>query len=160
MLIRIDHALPEPLYAQIRACVIEGIAKGQLQPGDVLPSVRSLASDLGVNLHTVHKAYGMLRDEGRVVALGRAGVVVADSKRDSCSAHVAATQERCAEALYRIALESKAAGLSEAAFKAVFEEQMRRAYEQPAGENTSLGSREHGEEGCEKPEQTDKENRS
>ena len=52
----IDQMSEEPIYRQIRAQVIEAIATGELSPGDPLPSVRSLARDLGVNLHTVTKA--------------------------------------------------------------------------------------------------------
>ena len=66
MLITIDAAAPEPLYLQIRNQIVAGIATGQLEPGQSLPSVRSLASDLGINLHTVNKAYAVLRDEGYV----------------------------------------------------------------------------------------------
>ena len=50
MFIRIDQALPDPLYRQIRDEVVRGIAQGELAPGDALPSVRNLASDLGINL--------------------------------------------------------------------------------------------------------------
>ena len=64
MLIAVDAAAAEPLYLQIRNQIVAGIATGQLEPGQSLPSVRSLASDLGINLHTVNKAYAVLRDEG------------------------------------------------------------------------------------------------
>lgn len=40
------------------------IAQEQLHEGDSLPSVRGLAGELGVNMHTVNKAYAMLRQEG------------------------------------------------------------------------------------------------
>lgn len=66
MLIAVDAAAAEPLYLQIRNQIVAGIATGQLEPGQSLPSVRSLASDLGINLHTVNKAYAVLRDEGYV----------------------------------------------------------------------------------------------
>ena len=66
MILRIDLTSSEPLYRQIRTQVVQGVASGELAPGDPLPSVRSLASDLGVNMHTVNKAYAVLRDEGYV----------------------------------------------------------------------------------------------
>ena len=78
MLITVDAAAAEPLYLQIRNQIVAGIATGQLEPGQSLPSVRSLASDLGINLHTVNKAYAVLRDEGYVRMRGRAGAVIAD----------------------------------------------------------------------------------
>ena len=66
MVIRIDQKSEEPLYLQIRSQIIAAIATGELVPGTALPSVRALASDLGINLHTVNKAYAVLRDEGYV----------------------------------------------------------------------------------------------
>lgn len=62
---------------------------GSWSRGQSLPSVRSLASDLGINLHTVNKAYAVLRDEGYVRMRGRAGAVIADpaarrSRRRRC----------------------------------------------------------------------------
>ena len=56
MIIRIDQSDEDPIYLQIRDQIIEGIARGELSPGDGLPSVRQLAADLGINLHTVNKA--------------------------------------------------------------------------------------------------------
>jgi GntR family transcriptional regulator len=48
------------------------IRKGSLRPGEELPSIRELASTLGINLHTAHRAYQVLRDEGVIVLrLGR-----------------------------------------------------------------------------------------
>ncbi|MDR0854702.1 MAG: GntR family transcriptional regulator [Clostridiales Family XIII bacterium] len=65
------------IYLQLRDQIVDGIAKGTLRPGDPLPSVRQLAADLGINLHTVNKAYALLRDEGHVKMLGRKGAKVA-----------------------------------------------------------------------------------
>ena len=78
MILSIDQRSEAPLYLQIRDQVIEAIARGELAPGDALPSVRSLASDLGINLHTVNKAYAVLRDEGYVLMRGRSGAYIAD----------------------------------------------------------------------------------
>ena len=77
MFVRIDQALDVPLYQQLRNEIVRGIAQEELAPGDVLPSVRNLASDLGINLHTVNKAYALLRDEGYVEMKGRKGAFVA-----------------------------------------------------------------------------------
>ena len=78
MVIRIDQKSEEPLYLQIRSQIIAAIATGELVPGTALPSVRALASDLGINLHTVNKAYAVLRDEGYVLMRGRSGAYIAD----------------------------------------------------------------------------------
>lgn len=94
MLIAVDAAAAEPLYLQIRNQIVAGIATGQLEPGQSLPSVRSLASDLGINLHTVNKAYAVLRDEGYVRMRGRAGAVIADpAAADRADADASAPSE-------------------------------------------------------------------
>lgn len=66
VLIRIDPTAGLPIYAQIAGSVRGQVAAGTLAPGDRLPSARDLAVQLGVNLHTVLKAYQELRDEGIV----------------------------------------------------------------------------------------------
>ena len=79
LVIMVDKLGEEPLFEQIRNQVVAAIAAGDVRPGDALPSVRSLAQDLGINLHTVNKAYATLRDEGFVILLGRRGAFVADA---------------------------------------------------------------------------------
>jgi GntR family transcriptional regulator len=73
MLITLHDHDPRPLYQQVAAGVKEEVQAGRLKPGDPLPSVRELADALGINLHTVHKAYQVLRDQGVItLRLGRA----------------------------------------------------------------------------------------
>lgn len=109
MIIRIDQKSEDPLYMQIREQVIAAIAQGDLVPGDALPSVRSLASDLGINLHTVNKAYAVLRDEGYVIMRGRAGAIIADPA-DETPVQMAAGRERLDYAFRALAQELKAHG--------------------------------------------------
>lgn len=113
MVITIDKLSDTPLYQQLRNQVIGGIAAGELRPGDALPSVRSLAEDLGINLHTVNKAYATLRDEGYVILLGRRGAFVADVPADPAAGLDAAS---LASKLARLALEFKASGGTREAF--------------------------------------------
>ena len=127
MVITVDKLSETPLYLQLRAQVIAGIAAGELRPGDPLPSVRSLAEDLGINLHTVNKAYATLRDEGYVIMLGRRGAYVADAP-----ANPAAGMDEAAldEELGRLAVEFKASGGTRAAF---VEAALRAASDLPEG---------------------------
>ena len=77
MLIEIDFNSEEALYIQLRNRVILGIATSELKEGDTLPSVRQLAEDIGINMHTVNKAYTVLKQEGFVRVDRRRGAVVA-----------------------------------------------------------------------------------
>ena len=76
MLIKIDFQSDEALYIQLRNQIILGIATSTLHEGDVLPSVRQLAEDIGINMHTVNKAYSVLRQEGFVTIDRRRGAIV------------------------------------------------------------------------------------
>ena len=77
MYIEIDFNSDEALYLQLRNQIIIGIATSQYQEGDTLPSVRQLANTIGINMHTVNKAYSVLRQEGFVKVDRRRGAVVA-----------------------------------------------------------------------------------
>ena len=76
MLIQIDFNSPEALYRQLCHQIILGIAMNELREGDSLPSVRELASTIGINMHTVNKAYSILREEGYLTVDRRRGAVV------------------------------------------------------------------------------------
>lgn len=77
MLIEIDFNSDEALYLQLCNQIIMGIATAQFQEGDSLPSVRQLADTIGINMHTVNKAYTVLKQEGYVKVDRRKGAVIA-----------------------------------------------------------------------------------
>ena len=77
MLIEIDFNSEEALYLQLRNQIIMGIATMELREGDSLPSVRQLAETIGINMHTVNKAYTVLKQEGFVKVDRRRGAVIA-----------------------------------------------------------------------------------
>lgn len=77
MFIEIDFNSDEALYLQLRNQIIIGIATSQYQEGDTLPSVRQLADTIGINMHTVNKAYSVLKQEGFVKVDRRRGAVIA-----------------------------------------------------------------------------------
>lgn len=80
MLIEIDFNSPEAIYIQLRNQIVMEIAQERLRDGDFLPSVRSLAKELGVNMHTVNKAYAILREEGYLKLDRRKGAIVSVEK--------------------------------------------------------------------------------
>ena len=76
MILEIDFNSDEALYIQLRNQIVIGIATSQLLAGDSLPSVRQLADRVGINMHTVNKAYSLLRQEGFVTIDRRRGAVI------------------------------------------------------------------------------------
>jgi len=77
VLIEIDFNSSEAIYIQLRNQIIMGIATSTIREGDSLPSVRQLAETIGVNMHTVNKAYNVLRQEGFISLDKRRGAVIA-----------------------------------------------------------------------------------
>lgn len=76
MYIVIDFNSDEAIYMQLRNQIIMGIATEQIKEGDTLPSVRQLAEEIGINMHTVNKAYSVLKQEGFIKLDRRKGAVI------------------------------------------------------------------------------------
>jgi len=76
MLLKIDFESNEAIYIQLRNQIIIGIATSSIREGDSLPSVRQLADNIGINMHTVNKAYSVLRQEGFIKLDRRKGAVI------------------------------------------------------------------------------------
>lgn len=77
MILEVDFNSEEALYIQLRNQIIVGIATNRLKEGESLPSVRQLAESIGINMHTVNKAYTVLKQEGFVKVDRRRGTVIA-----------------------------------------------------------------------------------
>ena len=77
MIIKIDFESEEAIYIQLRNQIIMGIATDRIHEGDSLPSVRQLAENIGINMHTVNKAYTVLKQEGYIKLDRRRGAVIA-----------------------------------------------------------------------------------
>lgn len=76
MWITVDFDSTEALYIQLCNQIVEAIAVSKLQEGESLPSVRQMAEYIGINMHTVNKAYAILRQEGYITLDKRKGAVV------------------------------------------------------------------------------------
>lgn len=107
MLMTLEFDSEVPIYLQIRKNIIEGIAKGLIKDGDRLPAVRELASEIEVNLHTVNKAYNLLKEEGYVSVDRRIGVLVNIKKAKDDEKFI----ENYKEKINEIAAEGMAKGL-------------------------------------------------
>lgn len=130
--IRVDPASPEPLFAQLVAAVKRGVATGRIAPGDRLPSVRELASELTINPNTIAKAYQALENEGVTVSRHGAGTFVADRRvvvrRGEC-------RRRVREALDGLLADAVHLGLTEDDVRAEFEAAAKRVrFAAPEGE--------------------------
>ncbi|WP_203715024.1 GntR family transcriptional regulator [Asanoa siamensis] len=114
MLFTVDPASPLPLADQIAGQVRGGLARGELTAGERLPPARDLAAALGVNMHTVLRAYAQLRDEGLIdLRRGRGAVV---------SGHVSADRMRLAELARAFVAEARRLGLGDDDITAMLKE--------------------------------------
>lgn len=76
MFIEIKSDSDVPIYLQLAHQLMEGMVRGELKPGDSLPSVRAFASDLGMNMHTVNKAYHYLEEKEFIQIVAKSGVII------------------------------------------------------------------------------------
>jgi DNA-binding transcriptional regulator YhcF (GntR family) len=90
MLLKLDVGDHRPLYQQIASAVRRAVSDGSVVAGDRLPAARDLAASLDVNMHTVLRAYGDLRDEGLIeLRRGRGAVVVATAEANEITRRIA-----------------------------------------------------------------------
>ena len=79
MKIIISNQSELPIYAQIREQIKEQILNGQIKEGEILPSIRSLAKDVGVSVITTTRAYNDFEKEGFIANMQGKGSVVLSS---------------------------------------------------------------------------------
>lgn len=114
MIIRIEPESEIPLYLQITNQIIEGIARGLIRPGDSLPSVRTFAADLGVNMHTVNKSYHQLEQKGIIRIAPKSGAIITISNEINDS-----SIERLKDGYKSLIAESLVLGMSEQQIQAL-----------------------------------------
>ena len=118
--IRLDS--PLPLVDQIRTGIRQAIAAGELGPGDALPTVRQLASDLGINLNTVARAYRQLEADGLVSTRRGRGTVV-EAAREARHEPAESVRQRIGEQIRTVLADARLAGLSAADMKRLIAEE-------------------------------------
>ena len=116
MYIEIDFNSDEAIYIQLRNQIFMAIATSQIKEGESLPSVRALADDIGVNMHTVNKAYTTLRQDGFLKVDRRRGAVVA------VDVNKAESREKMKEYLRPLIARGICKGLSKEELKSLIDE--------------------------------------
>lgn len=120
-MIIIDLYSRTPIYEQIKEQIIELINKGIYKPLEKLPSIRTLAADLELNVNTVKRAFQDLEAEGVVYSLQGRGVFVGGNAVNN-----EGVKAKAAESLAASIASAKAKGLTKediiALTKKIFEE--------------------------------------
>ncbi|MGY3779440.1 GntR family transcriptional regulator [Isobaculum melis] len=109
MYIRIRPDSETPIYTQLIYQIKKGILRKELLPGEGLPSVRSLAGDIGINMHTVNKAYKLLVEEGVLTQQKKGFIVNSDTKLEIQPPHLLLYKER----LEALVIDTQIFGMSE-----------------------------------------------
>ena len=118
MFVTVDERDPRPLYQQLVDEIKTLIARGELDEGTLLPPVRQVASDLGVNLNTVAFAYRRLQNEGLIrVRHGSGAVVISQTIREK-------PDERLRAQLRTALTQLILAGLKQPEIKALINEEL------------------------------------
>lgn len=122
MWISIDNRSGRPIYLQIILQIKDQLRKGELKTGDELPSVRELADNLGINMHTVRGAYLRLADQGILnLRLGRRATIAKINQPTNKTGIEAETAGRFEE----ITTDALLMGLSAGDVKKLLEKQIR-----------------------------------
>jgi GntR family transcriptional regulator len=114
MLLRVDPESAVPLFEQLAAAIRGDAARGAIRPGERLPAARDVAESLDINVHTVLRAYQLLREEGLIDLRRGRGAVVTDRATDYADLAVRLPQ---------LVAEAKRLGLSSTALTALIREE-------------------------------------
>lgn len=82
MKILISNQSELPIYAQIKEQIKEQILNGQIKEGEILPSIRQLAKEIGVSVITTTRAYNDLEAEGFIATMRGKGSMVLSKEND------------------------------------------------------------------------------
>jgi len=131
MILELEFNSDVPIYTQIRNEILKGIAAGTLVEGEALPSVRQLASEIGINMHTVNKAYTNLKADGFIRIDRRKGAIVESSKGLITEEYL----EKLEKDIENISIEAICRGFSEEELMKICIEK----YKETKGQNKGVG---------------------
>ena len=95
IMFNIDLQSRVPIYEQLRKGIAELIIKGVLKENDQLPSIRSLAKELGINPNTIAKAYQTLEHDGIIYSTMGRGSFVSPSNRQFIKDYILSDFDVC-----------------------------------------------------------------
>jgi GntR family transcriptional regulator len=105
----IDTQSAVPVYLQIMEQIRTRVTEGDLAPGSPIPSVRQMATDLGINPNTVAKAYMLLEREGIILTVRRRGTFVSEMAlaraRQSLDARIDTTVDRIVDEVVALGID-------------------------------------------------------
>lgn len=125
MLLRIDAHAATPIFEQIVAQIVFAVARGDLTPGELIPSVRELAQELLVNPNTVARAYGELERQSVLVTRRGRGMEVTLDARRACQR---AREEQIRQRFRADLRDAAGSGLPAARVRKLLADELRRAY--------------------------------
>ena len=115
MIIKLNMTSEIPIYVQLRNEIVLGIGRGDLKPGEQLPTVRQMAADIGVNTMTVNKSYQILKAEGFIETDRRKGSIVCIPEEEYPTQQ-AAFEEKLEDELELLTAEAKIRGMDKGQF--------------------------------------------
>ncbi|MGG2107832.1 GntR family transcriptional regulator [Lysinibacillus pakistanensis] len=125
MNVKIDITSNIPFYQQLTQQLLLAIATGNLQHGDQLPSIRDLAGQTSLNLHTVHKSYKELQKKGVItIKPGSKTFLINENATETQNANLS----QIAMKLEQIIIEACVLGIGEQQLKQVFQEGVGKYY--------------------------------
>lgn len=119
----VSNSYEGPIYEQIKRQILHAILSLELMPGDMLPSLRSLAKDLKVGVLTINRAYTELENEGYIENIQGKGCFVANKSSDLIKKHLI---DRAKKEMEHSILEARKAGITDDEIAALFHEILRR----------------------------------
>lgn len=122
--IHLDFRSDVPLYLQIVEQVCDLIARQELRPGDQLPTVRALATELRINFNTVARAYRILDEAGLISTQQGRGTFVSEIPPPAESL---TRQEALRSLVERFVSQARALGVSDAELIQALEQALREA---------------------------------
>ena len=114
-----------PIFTQLVDNIKQGVLSENLKSGAVLPSIRQLANDLGVNPNTVSKAYKLLERDKVIVAKGYKGTFISEDAKSHCYTDLNA---QALEILKTSVDELKGMGLTDSEIRIAFSNVMKGAW--------------------------------